>query len=159
MSSLVAVDSVLSLSLWASAHISISSVLIQSLTSYSTLRGGGDLFLSLCEFFLHWDDCCCSKCCRLPLNLWYLFRGLIPNTHSCSHKLNLFRLILHSIHSMQHLLYYPWAPWCCTEPHGNISTYTFASWCTNRTTDTHDRQLKGNAGDFHSFSIYFVLTV
>lgn len=53
MSSLVAVDSVLSLSLWASAHISISSVLIQSLTSYSTLRGGGDLFLSLCEFFLH----------------------------------------------------------------------------------------------------------
>lgn len=62
----------------------------------------GDLFLSLCKFFLHWDDCCCSKCCRLPLNLWFLFCGLIPNTHSYSHKLNLLLIKLYNPQYPQH---------------------------------------------------------
>ena len=51
MSSLVAVDSVLSLSLWASIHVSISSVLIQNLTGYSTLRGMGICFFLFANSF------------------------------------------------------------------------------------------------------------
>ena len=53
MSSPVAVDSVLSLSfsLCASAHVSISSVLIQSLRGFSTVRGGGIYFFLFVNSF------------------------------------------------------------------------------------------------------------